>query len=209
MDIKKLLGVAVLASTVSVGSATAGEMGDTGLYLGLSGVGSAVSDFDFNNNRGGTLRTADFDTAFGGLLRVGYDFGAIRIEVEGGARPIDIDSVSGATDGTGDVDLYTVMINGTWDIATGMAVTPYLSLGAGAAIGDGDISYTGSNGSIQTKDFSHVAPAGQVGVGLRFGITEAVDLTAGYSFLATTADKAHIDETVQVHSVLLGLEFHF
>ena len=51
MDIKKLLGVAVLASTVSVGSATAGEMGDTGLYLGLSGVGSAVSDFDFNNNR--------------------------------------------------------------------------------------------------------------------------------------------------------------
>ncbi len=209
MNIKMLLGVAVLASTVSVGSASAGEMGDTGLYLGISGVGSAVSDFDFDNNRGGTRRTADFDTAFGGLLRVGYDFGAIRIDVEGGARTMDIDSVSGAADGTGDVDLYTVMINATWDIISGPGITPYLSLGAGVASGDGDISYTGSNGSIQTKDFDDVAPAGQVGVGLRFGVTEAIDLTAGYSFLATTADKAHIDETVQVHSILLGVELHF
>ena len=209
MDIKELLGVAVLASAVSVGSATAGEMDDTGLYLGLSGVASAASDFDFNNNRGGTRRTAELDTAFGGLVRVGYDFGAIRIEVEGGARSIDIDSVSGATDGTGDVDLYTFMINGIWDIGSARAFTPYLSLGAGAASGDGDISYTGSNGTVQTKDFDDVGLAGQVGVGLRFGMTEAIDLTAGYSFLATTADEAHIDETVQVHSFLLGVEFHF
>ncbi len=209
MDIKKLLAVAVLASTVSVGSATAGEMGDTGLYLGLSGVGSWVSDFDFNNNRGGTRRTAELDAGFGGLVRVGYDFGAIRIDVEGSARSLDVDSVSGATGGAGDVDLYTVMINGTWDIATGGAVTPYISLGAGAAFGDGDISYTGSNGSVERKNFYHTAPAGQVGVGLRFGVTEAIDLTAGYSFLATTADKAHIDESVQLHSILLGVELHF
>ena len=142
-------------------------------------------------------------------MRVGYDSGAIRWDVELGARSMDIDSVSGATDGTGDVNLYTAMINGTWDITSGPGITPYISLGAGAAFGEGDISYTDTNGTVENKNFFDVAPAGQVGVGLRFGMTEAVDLTAGYSFLAASTDEANQDETVQVHSILLGVEFHF
>ncbi len=209
MRIKGLFSGGLLAGAIVVGLAMPAESGETGLYVGASALGSIVGDIDFDNDRGGTVRTADFDNSFGGLARLGYDFGQFRAELEFGHRTVDVDSVSGATDGNGDIDVNSYMVNGVLDFGSGSTFSPYVVLGAGIVTADGNISYTGSNASLQTKNFDKSAPAGQLGLGVRYGISDSIDLTGGYSLLLAPTSKTNESEVVQIHSFNLGFDFKF
>ena len=202
--------VAVATAIVGISSvAVQAEEKISGPYLGISGLGSSVSDVDFDNNRGANsvVNTADFDIGYGALLKGGYNYGSIRAEIELGYRKIDIGGVADKTAVSGDVDALTAMINGAWDIDTGTAVTPYLSLGAGIINVDGSVKYTGTN--AESKSFDGTAPAGQVGVGIGYGLTSEIDLVGGYSFLAAPTGKTGQDEIIKIHSVQLGLNYNF
>jgi len=203
--------VAAILVGLTTHTAQAGEM-DSGAYLGLSGVGTIVKDVGFNNNRATnkSTNTAKFDNGYGGMVRAGYDYGSVRAEIELGARKVDIDGVTTGTTPSGDVTAYTLMLNGAWDIDTGTAATPYIMLGVGGIKADGDIRYTDSDGTDTiSQSFSGTAPAGQVGLGLAYAVSPDVDVVGGYSFLASPANKSNVDETIQIHSIQLGLNFAF
>ncbi len=206
--LKMTLAVAGLTGFVLASPAAAEEM-MSNYYVGVSGLGSAVSDVEFDNNRGGTKHTADFDLGYGALLRGGYDFDGIRAELEAGYRNVDVDSVDSNTNPGGDVNLYTIMANVAWDIDIDSDVTPYLSLGLGAAFAEGDIAYDIAGQVRETKNIFGVAPAGQIGVGLGYALTDSASLVGGYSLLAAPTDDTNESETILIHSVQVGLNFSF
>ena len=130
-----------------------GNHGDTGFYAGISAGWSFLDDVDFKTSKtGATAKTADFDSGLAGYLQGGYDYGDWRADLEIGYRNFDIDGISNATNETGDVNFYTVMINGYYDFENSTDFTPYVNLGVGAAIVEGNVSYTGSDGAGPTED---------------------------------------------------------
>ena len=70
MSIKGWFGAVAVSGAIFISLATPAESAERGPYIGASAVGTLVSDIDFNNNRGGTTRTADFDAAYGGLAHM-------------------------------------------------------------------------------------------------------------------------------------------
>lgn len=203
--------VAAIALAGSVSSvALAGSDGtDTGFYVGGGLSAVQLGDVDFSNGRNGTERTAEFDVGAGVNLRGGYDFGLIRADLELGYANADVDSVSGATDGSGEVNLYTAMVRGTADFDLSGGFSPYVSLGAGAMAAEGDIAFTGSNGLLQTKEFYGIAPAASVGVGLGYALNDSVDAVAGYQLNAAYTDDTNEDQFMLAHAVRIGLNFSF
>lgn len=185
---------------------------EEGLYFGGSLAVTSASDFDFNKgNANSATRTMSFDPGFGLDLRGGYDLGDWRAELELGYRTIGIDSVDPGSNASGDVNAYTVMINGAYDFDTGSEWTPYVGLGVGALIIEGDVSYTSSSNTAETetKNFYGAAPAAQVGLGVAFEVSDDVDLIGGYDLLGATSDDGDEDNVILMHSVTVGVNFNF
>lgn len=202
---------AAAVSTAIVSFAATSAMAEDKPYVGLSIAGSSVSDVGFTNRRttNTSSNTVGFDFGYGVNARVGHSFDEFRAEVELGYRKIDVDSIKAGTNAGGDVDALTAMVNGYYDIDAGSDFTPYVMAGIGVIKVDGDLSYTSLNSEAEAKSFDEVAPAGQVGLGFSYGVDKDVDLVAGYSFLAAPSDESGKDETVQVHSIQVGLNFSF
>lgn len=181
----------------------------SGPYVGLAALGATSSNVDFDNNRNAAsvVNTADFDIGYGALVRGGYRFGSLRGELELAYRNIGIDGVTNKSGVSGDVDSLSAMINGAWDFDTGTAVTPYVSLGAGVIRAGGEVEYTGNN--AEDQNFDGTAPAGQIGVGIGYGVTPEVDVVGGYSLLAIPTGDTGQDEIIMIHSVQLGLNYNF
>jgi len=195
-----------LAVALSATVATAAEM-NSGSYVGLSVIGSNISDVDFNNGKGST-NSASLDTAKGVMLRGGRDMGAVRAELELGYRKVDIDGVKTGTAASGDSKLYTAMINAAYDFDTDSAVTPYISAGIGAIRATGNIAYSDTDGDAVAQNFSGTAVAGQVGLGIGYAVSSNVNIVGGYSFLAAPT-KSNMDGTIKMHSIQLGLNYNF
>ena len=118
-----------LALAAIVAFAASNALAAEGLYGGISAVGIQAGDVEFVTSGGSsTPRDAEFDVGFGVMARIGNDFGGWRAELELGYQRIDIGDVSSATDGSGEIDLYTGMINGYRDFDLDAPVIPYISL---------------------------------------------------------------------------------
>lgn len=202
-----------LAMALGIAMAAPAASADDRAYVGASGSVSTASDFEFSNgNSNDPRKSAEFEAGAGVSLRGGYDFGAIRTELEIGWRGLDIESVgglAGVSNEGGTLNLYTAMLRGAYDIETGGAVTPYISIGVGAAFAEGDIGYTTADGDSYSKDYFGVAPAGEIGLGAAYRLTDDVDLIGGYSFLGAPTDEANENQIVQVHSLQFGLNYGF
>ncbi|RED49804.1 outer membrane protein [Aestuariispira insulae] len=188
-----------------------GHGGGGNFYAGGSLGYAILDDVDFKESgSNATTKTADFDGSFAAALRGGYDYGDIRAELEIGYRSFDVDSVSTGTNPSGDADFYSVMVNGAYDFDTGTAYTPYVMLGLGVGIVEGNISYTSSDGStVEDKNFYGVAPAGQIGLGVAYEMNEDVDVVGGYSLLMAPQDETGEDDTIMMHSLMIGLNYNF
>lgn len=202
--------VAIAFAGTMSGTALAGSEGSgEGFYVGVGASAVQLGDVDFNNGRNGTTRTVEFDIGAGANLRGGYDFGLLRADLELGYANADIDSVSGANDGSGEANLYTAMIRGTADFDVGNGFSPYVSLGVGAMGVEGDIAFTDSNGTLQTKNFSGVAPSASVGVGLGYALNDRAAAVIGYQLNGAYTDDTNEDEYILAHAIRLGLNFKF
>lgn len=180
-------------------------------YLGVSGVASSVNDVDYDNDKGAlsTDGTAEFEIGYGALLRGGLGFGAVRAEIELGYRKIDFDNLKDQTATDGEVDAYTAMINGIWDIKTSSDITPYVSIGGGVIVADGDVSHNDANGRAVAQSVDGTAPAGQFGIGVGYKVSPKADIVGGYSLLAAPTGDTGKDETIIIHSIQLGLNYKF
>ncbi|MFZ5730434.1 MAG: outer membrane protein, partial [Pseudomonadota bacterium] len=151
----KLLAGAAFAAVVAASGASAQEAGWYGaLDLGYhwpEGIEAGSS----NDGPGGVPYNWDFSQSddWAGFARLGYQLNPNwRVELEGGYRPGDIDSVRGApgshpglcTPGvvrtaaapdcgppSGDIEAWTLMGNVIYDIAPGAALNPFVGVGVG------------------------------------------------------------------------------
>ncbi len=205
--LRTLASVAAFCAGFTIVSAQAAD----GPYVGLSALGSMVSDIDFDNDNGAlsVVNTAELDPGYGAFLKGGYRFGSMRAELELGYRKLGFNNVASKTGTTGDVDALTAMINGAWDFQTESSITPYISLGFGILNVDGDLGYNDATGRAQSKNFDGTAPAGQIGIGASYGLTPDIDLVGGYSLLGAPTGKTGQDEIITIHTVQLGLNYKF
>ena len=162
---------------------------------------------------GGIDTKADLDVGPSLAVALGYAYGnGLRAEIELGWRQADVDSLSGAAGGSGDVDVWNLMINGYYDVTTATPFTPYLGLGLGVArLEFGDVRPVGGS---RLDDGGHAfAYQGIAGVSYRLG--DNVDLFADYRYFATLDADLTTDSGVGVdgdyadHRVMLGLRWNF
>lgn len=133
----------------------------TGLYVaGAAGVSMPTDKYDDNG-------------AY--AVSVGWQFHPlVRAEIEGGYRHLNADS---RVQGQGNI--YSVLLNGYWDIKNDTRFTPYLGAGAGWA-------YENQNAVGRTNDNNGSAFAYQGIAGVSYAIDGNWALTAQYNYIDTT-----------------------
>lgn len=137
------------------------------------------------------------DNGYGAGVAIGYDFGQVRLEVEGSYRKGNGDKLktnAGEINAPEDLEVFTALVNGYLDVATGGPITPYV--GAGAGYGRAEL------GSDANDDFA----AGQLAAGFLFAVNPRVAVDVGYKFLFPITKS---DYELQQHAAVLGVQIRF
>ena len=188
-------------------------------YASVTGDAVWVSDSDWSNNAG-TNGTLEFDSGWGIDGALGYSLSGslqgFRVEGEVGYRSNDIDKVNvnnfGQLPGaTGDVDVWTGLINGYYDIDLGSNFMPYVGAGLGIARLSGNITVPGPGGTVSDNE---TVFAYQFSAGLGYAVSPSTTLFAGYRYLATDdPDFSNAGTTVSTeyhtHNAQAGVRFSF
>jgi len=182
-----------------------------GLYLSLGAGASFPEDSDVTGT--GVNVTADLDTGYSIIGAVGHGYrNGLRGEFELGYRDIDVNSVSGVTTGSGDVGVFSFMVNGYYDFKNKTKWTPYLGLGIGGAKVSADaVTPIGSS----VLDDSDLVFAYQGIAGLTYQVNNQLGLFADYRYFATADPDFTLDSGTDVesefsdHRVMVGLRWHF
>jgi opacity protein-like surface antigen len=222
---KLALGAALLSTAL----ATPALARDDAFYV-EGGFGALVAeDSEFDVNTAGTpVIRGEADRGFDAALLAGYDFGGFRLEAEGAFKRFDYDALASSTAGIpgatgalvngsfpvdGDVDVYTVMLNGLLDF--GGNEGPGLSIGGGVGMAgvhpDLRIAATGP-GFLSTEDSAF---AWQGLIQLRQPITENLDVGVKYRFLKVDGLEFNdtrgrgLETDLTTHSLLGTLTLNF
>lgn len=224
-----LTGVSAAALLLTVATASAGgndPMGaDSGWYASLFGGASILQDFDNDYNYAGGKTGVDLETDVGFVVGVAAGkriWESFRADVEiaysnNNADGFDFDTGVAPYPADGDVDSLTVLANLWYDHDMGSGFTPYVGGGAGIGVVWGDYNQSVPAAPGKLVDGSDVGFAFQVGAGVNYALTEAIDLTVGYRFkgildlslnstIAASGDKKG---DLYSHSVIAGIVWKF
>jgi len=179
-----------------------------GADVGISYTSKAkVHDTPLNANL-----TTSYDQGMVGLGQVGYSFGQPKLEVEFGYRENDVHKVGGAQGG-GDASVYSVMVNGIYDLLPSGKVHPFVGAGIGAAdLNSNNVKQAGVR--VYSGDDTQFAYQGIAGVG--YDVSDNWMVKAQYRYLAAfdptytsaaTGRKINVEYANQ--SVLVGLTYKF
>ena len=234
----KLFTTVAAAGLLSAGAASADPLGWYGAVDAGWHKAENVSAFDFD----GTGSEYEFETsddwaAFG---RLGYRFDQNwRVELEGGYRGADIDTVSkiggglptgicqpspaGACTGPdGNIDAATLMVNAIYDFGDdSWGIRPFVGLGAGVA--RIDTNFIGTQDGRRTVaivgDDSSTKLAAQALAGVSMALGERLDLDLTYRYLMTDfefdsiasgpVNFGNFEGPYEDHSLTLGLRWAF
>jgi opacity protein-like surface antigen len=202
---KQIFTLAIATLALSAGAAHAGDW-RSNLYM-KGGVG-----WNHANESEYTSGSTDFEEGYTVSGAIGYDFGAVRTELELAYRDNDVNDIYIGTtpqpNPGGDISSTAVMLNGYYDIPTGGAVTPYI----GAGIGMAHVSANDFHvGTLSIGDETDDVFAYQGIAGANFAIDGGFSLFAEYKYFATsdvdinTTDSASYDN----HSILAGFKYDF
>lgn len=204
-------------------------------YVSLFGGASVMEDVDASAS--GTFGGTDY--AFDGELSsdwgfliggaVGRSFGSMRGEVELSYSENDFDKAKGRyTEGAdtdrisdpvgGDTGTAMVLANLWYDFNRGAAFRPYV--GGGAGLGFTDVSVKVDD--LKLVDDDDLGFGFQLGAGMRYALTESVDLDVSYRFrgvlgVKATGDysagadsaSARVKDDIYSHNVVAGISYHF
>ncbi len=167
---------------------------DNAFYVGIEGGAMIVEDIDldvgaFNNNV-----TLDHDYGFDVDFVAGYDFGAFRLEAEGGYKQAGVDEITqiagggftaGRTEADGDTRVISSMVNALLDFGDDEGVNGYIGGGIGVAqIKFDDVVGAGTAGVVLDDKDAELAYQGIAGI--RTALGPNVDLGLKYRFFSTT-----------------------
>ncbi|NVN92946.1 MAG: porin family protein [Desulfuromonadales bacterium] len=191
----------------------------TGPYLGAFIGGSALMDAKGNDDLGSF--GLKFEPALLGSAVVGWDFepgnpvgeGRIELEYTRRSNPLDkVKFVQGNFKGDGDLTADSLLINFIGVFHTNSRWSPYVGLGAGAAlVKASDLKEAG----YPLSNSSAVAFAYQAAVGVDFTLTERLSLDFGYRFFGCLPPtfKESGGHTFKMdyysHNLVLGLRYGF
>jgi OmpA-OmpF porin, OOP family len=212
-----VLGAASLAS-VAAAAEYGAYLGLRGSYIATEGASTAGSiDFDYNEEYA--------SDGFGAAAYIGWVLNdSLRLEMEGGYRSVDLDTVTIIRDDTltyavgevvdvgGDAQVGTAMVNLYYDIHLfDGPILPWIGGGLGGAFVDYSIDEP--SGQFDSKDTTWVFSY-QFMAGVTFPIDEGISMSAGYRYFQTQ-DFVYVDgfgeehETdLTQHSFDLGIQFH-
>jgi opacity protein-like surface antigen len=188
-----LFAFAALIAASFASAASAGNLENSGLakgaYVELKG-GQAWSNAD-----------ADKRGSLGALAgAVGYDLGAVRVEMEGG-------NLAAGKSTIGTVNATYVSFNGYAEPYTFNNFTPYLTAGVG---------YAWLNGSgVATADNRDGGAIANIGAGITYTINERWMLDGGYRYFTSLDNVAVRDNNgtsandFRAHTVTAGLRYGF
>lgn len=144
-----------------------------------------------------------------------YVSDAVRMEVEGSYRNSELNKlvVSNPTNNfTISGDLQTTMVLGNlyYDFWADEQMSPYVSLGVGAAWHSGEAPIVGAGVPQTQSSTDTVALAYQAGAGASFAMTSWSDLTFGYRYMATTgAEISGLETDFNAHELLVGVRLSY
>lgn len=154
----------------------------TGPYLSLGAGPQWLNDAKTTGST--TNTTYRFDTGWAAIGALGYGLGnGFRVEGEAGYRHSGVSSAStGAASGS--VKALDFMVNGLYDFDLGWPVTPYVGIGAGAAVlSTNNVTVPGSTATINDSDMQF---AYQGLAGLTYAINQNLKVDLGYRYFRTT-----------------------
>ncbi|MEN2975772.1 outer membrane beta-barrel protein [Tistrella bauzanensis] len=201
--------------------------GEPGWYGSILGGVNMQSDSSFSSGLAGGKVAAEFDTGYGVVGAIGYDFGRVaqwggfRTELEIGYRQNDVDSLSiGGTNlanSDGDATVWSGMVNVYHDLyLPASRLTPYIGLGIGAAYVEYDsFSAAGAPGAMSDDD---TVLAYQGILGASYALSPAMSLVGEYRYFGTQAvevtsgaadGSVSSSDTYGSHNVMVGLRINF
>jgi outer membrane protein OmpA-like peptidoglycan-associated protein len=198
---------AVLLFAAATQSSRAAQLGP--YVAGAVGIGfPADSDLDTAT----TSENTELDPGFAAMFAVGHLYGnGFGTEIELGYRGNDVDRISGAT-ATGDIGIFSIMLNGYYDFGVSRRGTPYIGAGVGVARLDaGGISPV-SNSRV---DDQATALAYQATAGIAYPVNDQLEIMLSYRYFAIpdagldTDAGASVDSDYTSHAVRFGFRYRF
>lgn len=195
-------------------------------WYGRIGLRAAWMSMDLPGQLGGTNIDGDGNTGFGGAVAFGHDIalyqsmGRMRAEVEFAYQGADLDDTNvdayyGLAAGTGrmmkdsDYSLWTVMLNGYYELPVAdefsfyfMAGLGYAQINVTAKIYDAAGNYLNS-----AIDDSDNAFAYKAGLGMTYNFTDTVAGDLGYEYLGVA--DTDVAESINGHSIVASVRFKF
>ena len=219
----------LLASAAAVIAAPA-QARDGQFYIGVDGGVTLEDQVDVDSQTDPAQNLAFADTKMGldADVVIGYDFGAFRLEAEGGYKNAGYDGLTvlrpgilpaGAVvlpgtvvDNERDLDIFSGMINGLIEFGKDDGLTFFAGGGAGVAEVNLPVEVAGL-GTVVDDDA--VGFAWQALAGLRFAVSDNLDLGLKYRFfnidnLGLTAENGTPFEIdYNTHSILASVVYNF
>ncbi|HEX8445134.1 MAG TPA: OmpA family protein [Sphingomonas sp.] len=215
----------ILVALATTALATPAMARDNAWYVGVEGGGLLVEDSNFDIGAINNGLKVDHDYGFDVDGIIGYDFGPIRIEGEVGYKRAEVEAhtttvaINGTPAGryesnrSGSTDALSFMVNGLLDFGSNEGLNGYVGGGAGIARVSANIYRL--NGGPVIVDDSDTRFAWQAIAGVRYPVTDNVDIGLKYRFFNvdnlkyTTSGGAQTDGRFRSHSVLASLVFNF
>ncbi len=223
---RKLLVVAIAASTATTPALARDGVGYIGIEGGLMKVEDIDFDFEDDDTSIDNLFGVDVKTGFDVALVGGHDFGLIRVEGEVGYKRASLDEVrvdqsvvpASSLEADGRARVLSGMVNLLLDFGEDNGLSGFVGGGAGIARVKmrGDFSGTGTGG-IVVSDLGFSGRdrglAWQGIAGVRTAITDNIDLGLKYRFFNTKLELEGGDEELsgrfRSHSLLASLTYNF
>lgn len=208
MTLRKPWMIALLAAAAMP---TAVMAQSSGPYI--SGALGFVQPTDADITGTGINTEAQFDPGFAAAFAIGTTLKHNwRGEAELSYRRSDIDSLSGVTNGQGDVGGPALMLNAFYDFQTGTLATPYIGAGLGGMRLDVDGATPVGGSNIDEGDW---VGAAQAIAGVNFKISDRLGVFTDYRYLVTsdpeftTAAGADVESEYSEHRFMIGLRWSF
>lgn len=197
-----VFAVALLAAAPALAQGT-----DPRPYVSFSGFFVQLEDDDVVAPSGaGSSVRVESDDGFGFAAALGTTTPTfVRVEVETAFRTSDVARQCAATcaPASGQTESLSLLLNGLYDLPTGIALRPYLGVGAGLALVSFDSAEVGADGDDVVFAYQFLG-------GIGWEVSRRVTLAAGYRYFATSdagIDGASID--YRSHNLEVGVRVGF